>query len=377
MTRRVAGLVCLVLVAAACGTGQVTETADGAAVRHIEIDARTNRFTGAFLSYFPNAVTVRPGDEVVFHSIYNGEPHTVTMGRLVDQALAGPPENRPKLPTWRLGQSDFLPANIGRPCYLDEGGPPESPEGSCQPVEEVPAFNGRQSYYNSGFLPDDATFRVRLAEDTPSGTYRFSCAFHPEMTGRIEVAEPGAEIPTQGEVDAAANDMLTEFVDQTLPIHSQTYEPFEDARAGELPWPAAASFETFDGRVKVLEFVPFTLKAKVDERVSWTLLGAHTISFDAPENAKPPAIQILTTGETELKAEAINENRSPDPPRGAPKEPVVIEGGAYDDGFQSSGMLFSPKRGLITYAMTFTEPGSYRYECLLHPGMTGLIIVSV
>lgn len=370
-------LVCLLLVAAACGTGRTTETEDGRAIRHVDIDGRTNRFTGSFLSYFPDSVTVRPGDEVVFHSINNGEPHTVTMGRFVDQLLTDPSGEQPGLPSWTLGASEFLPANIGRPCFLDDSGPPTDPQESCPPVDEIPDFNGRQAYYSSGFLPDEATFRLRLAEDTPTGTYRFSCAFHEEMTGSIEVVDPGADIPAQDELDRVAGDMLSTFVDETLPVHGETYEPFEDARAGEFPWPAQASFETHGGRVKVLEFVPFTLKAKVDEQVRWSMFGTHTISFDAPENAQPPAIRILSTGETELKADVVNERLSPDPPVGAPKEPVRLEAPPYDDGFLSSGMLYSPERGLIEYAMRFTDPGSYRYQCLIHPGMTGLVIVSV
>lgn len=82
-------------------------------------------------------------------------------------------------------------------------------------------------------------------------------------------------------------------------------------------------------------------------------------------------------GETELKADVVNESRSPEPPVGAPAEPVVLEAPRYEDGFLSSGMLYSPKRGLITFVVRFSEPGSYRYQCLLHPRMSGLVIVSV
>jgi plastocyanin len=55
--------------------------------------------------------------------------------------------------------------------------------------------------------------------------------------------------------------------------------------------------------------------------------------------------------------------------------PVTLKAGPYEEGFLSSGMLDSP-HGQITYVLRFSEPGSYRYECLLHPRMTGLIIVS-
>jgi plastocyanin len=197
------------------------------------------------------------------------------------------------------------------------------------------------------------------------------------MSGEIRVVPKDSRIPPQSEVDAAAKQKLGSFVDETLITHARTYKPFERARAGSFPWPARASFETHRGVVKVLEFVPFTLKAKVDERVRWSLHGAHTIAFDAPENAKPPSVRILSTGETELKADAVNESRSPEPPVGAPSKPTVLEAGPYSEGFLSSGMLYSPTQGLITYSLRFSDPGSYRYECLLHPRMSGLVIVSV
>lgn len=363
----------LAVLAAACGTGRATETPSGGAVRYIDVDGRTNRFNGSFLSYFPDNVSVRPGDVVVFRSVWTGEPHTVTMGTLVERALAR--SNVSALPHWTLGESQRLPANVGRPCYLSAGAPPKEPTQSC-PVVAQPRFTGRQTYYSSGFLPENARFRVELDPAIAPGTYAFFCSFHgPRMSGAIRVVPKGEAATPQTELDAAAKLKLGGYVDSTLTVHAGKYKPFKRARSGHYPWPAIASFGADDDAVKVLEFVPFTLKAKVGERVSWKLNGAHTIAFDAPENAKPPAIRILSTGETEIKADAVNESRSPQVPVGAPTSPLTIEAPPYRRGFLSSGMLFSPA-GQITYAMRFEKPGSYRYECLLHPRMTGLVIVS-
>lgn len=370
-------LLCIGLIATACSDGRVTETDNGAAVRWIDVDGRTNRFNGSFLAFFPDQVTLHPGDTVVFRSIATGEPHTVTMGTLVDRTLAKEP-GAPSLPRWTLGESSFLPANVGKPCYLESGEPPSDPRQSCEAVDKRPAFNGKQTYFSSGFLPGETEYRVQLDEKIEGGTYRFMCSFHgPKMSGAIRVVPEDEKIPDQGALDTAAKDKLREFVDSTIPVHNRVSEPFEDARAGRFPWPALASFDTNKGRVKVNEFVPFTLKAKVREHVTWNILGAHVISFEPFEAARPPAIRIRNTGETELKQDAINESRSPNPPDGAPKKRLRLDAPPYDDGFLSSGMLFSPKRGLITYTVRFTEPGTYRYECLLHPRMTGLVTVSV
>jgi plastocyanin len=374
--RRVAIAVVLAFVAAACGDSRPTETSDGAAIRWVDVDGRTNRFNASFLSYFPSEITLHPGDQVNFRSVWSGEPHTVTLGTLVEKYLSSKAKKKPNLPTWTMGESHTLPANAARPCYLAKGAPPKETTQACDVVEQ-PEFNGKQTYYSSGFLPEDRVFRMKLANDIKPGKYSFFCSFHPDkMRGALTVAADGVDIPTQDDVDTEATEKLRAFIDGTLPVHGDTYEPFDRARAGRFPWPALASFETFDGAVKVLEFVPFTLKAKEDERVRWRIQGAHTIAFDAPDNAKPPAVRILNTGETEIKADAINENRSPEAPVGAPKRPVTIEA-SYEDGFLASGILYSPVPGSITYVVRFTDPGSYRYQCLLHPAMSGLVIVSV
>ena len=54
--------------------------------------------------------SARFGDVVAFRSVWTGEPHNVTLGTLVNQALdkKTPAAGRPKLPTWTLGQA-FLP----------------------------------------------------------------------------------------------------------------------------------------------------------------------------------------------------------------------------------------------------------------------------
>ena len=51
------------------------------------VDYNHDQFAGVFVDYFPHEVTVRPGDTVHFKQAWNGEPHSVTMGTLVNHAL--------------------------------------------------------------------------------------------------------------------------------------------------------------------------------------------------------------------------------------------------------------------------------------------------
>src|SRR3954468_6518127 len=89
---------------AACGSS----SSSGAQSRTVQVDGTSDKFNAAFLQYFPKRVTVHPGDTVDFHENWTGEPHTVTMGTLVESGLkaaeaAGPngqtPPELAKLPT--------------------------------------------------------------------------------------------------------------------------------------------------------------------------------------------------------------------------------------------------------------------------------------
>lgn len=60
-------------------------------------------------------------------------------------------------------------------------------------------------------------------------------------------------------------------------------------------------------------------------------------------------------------------------------DPSVLVGGAnpsFDGtGFISSGLIFGGATSTDSYAVTFPKKGSYAYVCILHPGMTGSVVV--
>jgi hypothetical protein len=56
-------------------------------------------------------------------------------------------------------------------------------------------------------------------------------------------------------------------------------------------------------------------------------------------------------------------------------EPVSIDGGTYDGtGFWSSGLFGG--QPFAEYTLRFSEAGTYRYACLLHPPMVGTVNVT-
>ena len=113
-----------------------------------------------------------------------------------------------KLPFMLGNGPDDVNQGAAQPCFLDTGVPPTDPKTPC-PKRVQPAFNGRQAYYSSGFIPyagnQGNKFAVKLADDIKPGSYRFYCNLHgPDMSGTIVVQPKGSSIPSQSAVSREA-----------------------------------------------------------------------------------------------------------------------------------------------------------------------------
>ena len=101
----------------------------------------------------------------------------------------------------------------------------------------------------------------------------------------------------------------------------------------------------------VMRFLPASLNVHVGDQVVWTQLAPqeiHTVSFLAPGQSPPPF---------------------PSPQAAAPA------GGSQENGtsYVNSGVM-APFQ---SYALTFTQPGTFSYRCLLHDDMGMIASVSV
>src|SRR4029077_4474579 len=138
---------------AACGSSK----SSSAQSRTVQVDGTTDKVNAAFLQYFPQRVTVHPGDTVDFHENWTGEPHTVTMGTLDESArkaaaAAGPngatPPELAKLPTLLPQGPGDVNQNAAQPCYLTTGEPPTNTSSACSTAQQTqPDFTGTQTYY--------------------------------------------------------------------------------------------------------------------------------------------------------------------------------------------------------------------------------------
>lgn len=420
--RRLVSLVGVLVLVAGCGVD--TGSSAGPQTRTVQVDYHHDTFATSMFENYPRRVQVRPGDTVEFRQTWTGEPHSVTMGTLVDEKI-GPlidlferieetgefPEGEPEefavfgeaLP-FAL-DDDGMVQNAAQPCYVEQeefSGTYPGDETTPCPQTTQPVFDGRHAIYSSGVIPYEGvggnTFRVELADDTPPGTYAYYCNVHgPLQYGQIEVVPAGSDIPSQGEV---ARQALEEQKAAMGPMERN----FEAATAGEVveggdpesevsidagqtrlvgvPTPFFEGNRFINGLLN--EFVPSEVKARVGERVTWTFVSGHTLSFNVPEYF--PVFTIAEDGTTTFNPQAQDPVGWPGPPQPdeeegggheelgeGPPPPAHVDAGTWDGtGFRSTGLSFNDED---TFSVTFTRPGTYIYACLIHPKMVGTLVV--
>src|SRR5947209_20629136 len=74
---------CVALGAAACSSGS---SSTAGAKRTVQVDAKTTGFVAVVNDFFPLNLEARPGDTIHFVAPHISEPHTVTLGSLVNAA---------------------------------------------------------------------------------------------------------------------------------------------------------------------------------------------------------------------------------------------------------------------------------------------------
>lgn len=410
--RKLGVVLIVALVASSCRGGSDS----GPQTRTVRVDYASDEFASVLFAYFPLKVTVRPGDTVAFKQTWTGEPHTVTMGRMVDKAfkvfaplierfrkgeevsdeeIESPPIKAASepLPEFFAGE-DELGQNAAQPCYLETGAPPKDPKQACAKRAQ-PEFNGRQTYYNSGFIPYGGPrgnqFTVKLARDIKPGTYTYYCNVHgPPMSGQIQVKPAGSSIPSEDEVNEEA---FKQIERKAAPLRRALDRA---KRTGRWSYEGASAQGNFAGLFvpKVFgglnEFVPKNIKARVGSKVTWSVIGFHTISFKVPPYF--PIFTIAKDGAVAFnkRAEEPAGGAPPPPPEpsnnGPPEEapaagqkgppaPKEIDGGAWDGSrFWSTGTVSGEP--YLKYSLTFTKRGRYEYACLIHPKMVGTVTVT-
>jgi plastocyanin len=398
-------LVTSALASALALTGLAACSSGGGNSRTIEVDYHSDDFAGSFLGYYPRDVTVTPGMTLKFHQTWTGEPHSVTLGKVIDDGInpvrqlirdihAGktePPEDDPpgfdgdlffnRLPNLFREDSDGLAQDAALPCYAPKQSDLPLDHKACpKPLRSQPEFTGKSAYYSSGFIPFQGergnTFEMKIADNAKDGTYFYYCNVHNIlMSGEITVKH-GATVESQAalnrrgkaEADRLAKPLLAEYRKELAG---------KGQYKGNLAGSGSDATEELEGLID--EFTPRTINATVGEKVTWTIVNNHTISFNVPPYT--PLFKFDKKGELIPNA-GLDKAKGgwPGAPAGhsdfdgPPPPPVHLDAGEFD----GSGGLKSSGTGFIsgdTYSVTFTKAGTYPYACLIHPGMIGKVVV--
>ena len=353
-----------------------------------------------FDAYFPNVVKVHAGDTVVFHYVGVGEPHTVTLGALADAAVSAfskltpAQQNNPpkpaaaadsKLPPLTEGNTLNVVPTAADPCVLATGVP--SGKIPC-PAPAIPAFDGRQSYYNSGWFKGNEKFTVHLSSATPAGTYRFMCLVHREgMSGKIIVVAASAAVPSPAAQAALG---MTELAKDEAPLGAsakllaQGKPPIPGLTLpGSNPVLVGSGAPGSSSSGSIDQFGPETVHIPVGGSVTWWLTGFHSITFNSTK-ANGDIQQVYGHGSVRINAKAAIPAGGPGepakPPTGGTKKHInfkVVASSSWNGkGFHNSGLFgnsFPPN--IEGYMLTFTHAGTYKYICTVHDHMKGTIVV--
>ncbi len=247
---------------------------------------------------------------------------------------------------------------------------------SRMPGAPVESHDGH-TFGNSGILshdpagPDAPPNDSFSATFTTPGTYKVYCLFHPWMVATVIVHENTyADVPDQAAIDAQADAELAAYQAQIELARQQGSQPVSmPAADGSTIWFVRAgnlNALTGDFHAQVYEFLPKELTIKAGDTVVWTSAEFHAVTFDDA----PPAPEAVIPQPVEGSPPLLVLN----PEVFAPMRPSAI----YDPAqYFNSGDIGPLAVNGLSWALTFSEPGTYTYLCGFHHemGMEGAIVV--
>jgi plastocyanin len=316
-----AAVAALAATAAAINVAPTTTSAT-TATTYVAMAGGDGPGQAAFINVFePSALIITEGDSIQWKST-SGEPHTVLF--LNNQ----PPPKEINLNTL------------------------EDPIGGHNPT-----YDGTKQIYSGFILPDPTSFYT--VKFTKAGNFPFICLIHPGMDGTVTVLSPGLYVPTQAQNDAAGKKVQAdgEAATRRMLASAPTAANRTANPNGTATWtvPASPYAKVPNGFVAQNAFTPARISIGAGDTVTWMadIPQAHTVTL---LDNKPPA--------------------------GDPTTPTKQT--SYTGGFATSGIIGkAPGVGpeLFTggdrYSLTFPNPGTYPYVCILHvdQGMAGVIEV--
>ena len=334
----------------------------------VSVDGSSKALPMVADAFFPPLLSVHPGDTINFTEVWTGELHTVTMGTLVEKAVANPNSSAAAaLPALiPSGRSDTI-QSAAQPCFIQTGTPPVN--NPCPAVSQ-PAFDGTQAYFNSGWLSQGTNFSVLIATGTVPGQYHYKDLAHPGVTGEFDVSPLSQTIATPANVASTAATQLNDVVKALTPA-AQDAEALTTTATSGINYVAGVTEPSLTNAF-VATFGPPDITATAGQTISWTLYGQHALGLNPPTDGTGTGLLTRASdGTTHINQVVFNRAGGTFTPYGPQTSPITVSGGTYfGTTFHNSGLLTSTTGGLVTYTLVFANPGTYTLHCLVHPAMT-------
>jgi plastocyanin len=364
----------------------------------------------SFNAFYPDNLQVHPGDTIVFKLAPN--PNAYHTAMVLVRAMTPMEMYQGFAGGYVLG-NPAEPDSFMTTFFNSERGDPLPPCGRAgqDPCPVAPSTDVEFGF-NSGVLVNPpaeggeghTSFAVTLAPELPPGPYYFtSLVDGPSMSGRIDVVAPDQPVQSADALLAMAERQYQADL-AWLATNDRVGNPPESSNPdGTKTWQVAAGRGGSSSHLSINEFSPSQMVITAGDTVTWTNHGPsavpHLVSGFGTDQGSPPDLDPYQPACT-------NEDGSRElpPPGTFPtdiwntcpgaevnsftefSQPSHPSGDPYTEGPRTSGILLpqpyldSPiGDGLpftSSYSITFPEPGTYTYECPLHPGMVGTVVVA-
>jgi plastocyanin len=216
-------------------------------------------------------------------------------------------------------------------------------------------YNG-SARLESGF-GQNKPFNIKF---TKTGSFKFYCDVHPGMVGTIVVKPKSATIPTAKQDTAATNAQVTADVKAAKALPKT-----------KLPANTVSLGEAGPGGLELFAMFPATLTVNAGTTVTFQMskksFETHTATF-GPESYLAPLASSFRGAISPTAAF----------PSDPPVQPITLTPTSHGNGFANTGALdtdAASKQVPSSSQIDFTTPGTYRFECLIHPFMVGTVVV--
>jgi plastocyanin len=306
--------------------------------------------------YFPDRIEVHTGDSIRW--IFTGRYHMVTIPTTTGV--------RPLFGWVNFDKpfSGFADA-AGRPFWFD--GTPEQYvplDGALR--DGAAPFDGTRPR-NSGLPAADGHTKPYTVQFVKPGTFLVLCIVHPTMHMTVNVIAKGAPLE-RGPTKA---DQL-DYAKKTLSTVRRMLKITPPARTVYAGWE--------EGDISLLRFFPAVETVRAGQSVDFVLRAvkeSHNVAFGPPAYLRRISDQIIQrrVDPDGKKVFVLN------PELFLPSDPEnafpAFDGRNHGNGFLNTGAFDNDP--LTPYddhqIVRFTRPGTYLYECLIHPGMTAKVRV--